>query len=252
MEMFEQARNQGSDQIEAMEQHLRKEEKNLSIMIRKQEKVLFVAFHLLMNLAEDLQIEKKMVNRGIIRLLIMMMERNNPDLLYIVLNFLKKLSIFGENKTEMKDYKIVDKLSRFVPCGHQLLLQIALRLIYNLTFDQEIRQQIVECSMIPKFVEILKAPGFRALILKILYQLSIEDKTKASFTYTECLPLIYQLIIHCPEQLVGKELVALAVNLTINPRNAETLAADDQLQELIKRAKLHQDILLFKVIKNIT
>jgi len=30
------------------------------------------------------------------------------------------------------------------------------------------------------------------------------------------------------------------------------LAADDQLQELIKRAKLHQDILLFKVIKNIT
>jgi hypothetical protein len=106
--------------------------------------------------------------------------------------------------------------------------------------------------MIPKFVEILKAPGFRALILKILYQLSIEDKTKASFTYTECLPLIYQLIIHCPEQMVGKELVALAVNLTINPRNAETLAADDQLQELIKRAKAHQDILLFKVIKNIT
>lgn len=99
--------------------------------------------------------------------------------------------------------------------------------MYNLTFDQEIRLQIVECSMIPKLVEILKAPGFRALILKILYQLSIEDKTKASFTYTECLPLIYQLIIHCPEQLVGKELVALAVNLTINPRNAETLAADD-------------------------
>ena len=29
-------------------------------MIRKQEKVLFVAFHLLLNLAEDLQIERKM------------------------------------------------------------------------------------------------------------------------------------------------------------------------------------------------
>jgi len=65
----------------------------------------------------------------------MMMERNNPDLLYIVLNFLKKLSIFGDNKSEMRDLKIVDKLNRFVPCGHQLLLQIALRLIYNLTFD---------------------------------------------------------------------------------------------------------------------
>ena len=77
---------------------MRKEEKKLAIMIKKQEKVLFVAFHLLLNLAEDLQIERKMRN-----LLLAMLDRNNPDLLFIVLNFLKKLSIFGDNKTEMKD-----------------------------------------------------------------------------------------------------------------------------------------------------
>lgn len=87
-------------------------------MIKKQEKVLFVGFHLLMNMAEDLQIEKKMVSRGIIKLLMQMMERNNPDLLFIVLNFLKKLSIFGDNKTEMKQLGIVAKLNRFIPCGH--------------------------------------------------------------------------------------------------------------------------------------
>lgn len=33
---------------------MRKEEKKLAIMIKKQEKVLFVAFHLLLNIAEDL------------------------------------------------------------------------------------------------------------------------------------------------------------------------------------------------------
>jgi hypothetical protein len=43
-----------------------KEEKKLAVMVKKQEKVLFVAFHLLLNLAEDLQIERKMKNRGII------------------------------------------------------------------------------------------------------------------------------------------------------------------------------------------
>lgn len=91
-------------------------------MIKKQEKVLFVAFHLLLNLAEDLQIERKMKNRGIIPLLISMMERNNPDLLFIVLNFLKKLSIFGDNKNEMKENGIVDKLNRFIPCNNQMLL----------------------------------------------------------------------------------------------------------------------------------
>jgi hypothetical protein len=41
-----------------------------------------------------------------------------------------------------------------------------------LTFDAEIRMQVNDSGMIPKLVEILKAPGFRALILKLLYHLS--------------------------------------------------------------------------------
>jgi hypothetical protein len=51
-----------------------------------------------------------------------MLERNNPDLLFIVLNFLKKLSIFGENKNEMKELGIIEKLNRFIPCNNTLLL----------------------------------------------------------------------------------------------------------------------------------
>ena len=105
--------------------------------------------------------------------------------------------------------------------------------------------------MIPKLVEILKAPGFRALILKLLYHMSQEDKLKATFTYTECIPIVYQLIIHCPEPIVGKELVALAVNLTTNPRNAEIMAQDDQHEQLIVRAFQYRDTLLFKVCRNI-
>jgi hypothetical protein len=45
---------QGHPQYEEMEGILRKEEKKLAVMVKKQEKVLFVAFHLLLNLAEDL------------------------------------------------------------------------------------------------------------------------------------------------------------------------------------------------------
>lgn len=105
-----------------MADYLRKEEKKLAIMIKKQEKVLFVAFHLLLNLAEDLQIERKMKNRQIISQLMAMLDRNNPDLLFIVLNFLKKLSIFGDNKNEMKERGLATKLVRFIPCNNQLLL----------------------------------------------------------------------------------------------------------------------------------
>ena len=66
--------------------------------------------------------------------------------------------------------------------------------------------------MIPKLVDTLKAPGFRAQIIKLLYHLSLEDKAKATFTYTDCIPLVYQLIIHCPEPIVGKELIACQID----------------------------------------
>lgn len=91
-----------------------------------------------------------------------MLERNNPDLLFIVLNFLKKLSIFGENKNEMREQGIIEKLNRFIPCNNTLLLQIALRTLFNLSFDQEVRIKMADAGMIPKLVDTLKAPGFRA------------------------------------------------------------------------------------------
>ena len=46
--------SQGKPEYEKMLNHMRKEERKLGIMVRKQEKVLFVAIHLLLNLAEDL------------------------------------------------------------------------------------------------------------------------------------------------------------------------------------------------------
>lgn len=45
---------QGTPEFDEMADYMRKEEKKLAIMVKKQEKVLFVAFHLLLNLAEDL------------------------------------------------------------------------------------------------------------------------------------------------------------------------------------------------------
>ena len=44
----------GTEDYEAAQEELRKDEKKLAVTIKKQEKVLFVAFHLLLNLAENL------------------------------------------------------------------------------------------------------------------------------------------------------------------------------------------------------
>ena len=61
-----------------------------------------MAFYLLLNLAEDPRVEMKMKNKGIVRILIKAVEsRTSPSLLIVVISFLKKLSIFRENKNEM-------------------------------------------------------------------------------------------------------------------------------------------------------
>ena len=57
--------------------------------------------YLLLNLAEDAKVEMKMKNKGIASMLVQLLERDNVDLLILVVSFLKKLSIFMENKAEM-------------------------------------------------------------------------------------------------------------------------------------------------------
>lgn len=61
-----------------------------------------VSFYLLLNLSEDPNVEMKMKKRGIVGILVKSMEmRDNPELLILIVSFLKKLSIFFENKNEM-------------------------------------------------------------------------------------------------------------------------------------------------------
>lgn len=238
-------------ELQEMMKTFKKEEKRLALTVMKQEKVLFVAIHILLNLAENLQIEKKMKNRNIVNLLMTFLERNNPDLIYICLNFLKKLSVFGVNKDVMIEGNIVKKISRYIPCQNVLLTQMSLRLLFNLSFDPQVKSKMVEIGMIPQIVEMLKEAQYRSQLLRIIYHLSSEDKIKNTFAYTSCLPLIYKLIIHYPEPIVGKELISLAINLSTESKCAEILSSGDQLEQLIDRAFKNYDILLFRVVRNI-
>lgn len=62
---------------------------------------LLVLSYLLLNLAEDAKVEMKMKNKKIVYMLVQLLERENADILILIVSFLKKLSIFVENKTEM-------------------------------------------------------------------------------------------------------------------------------------------------------
>ena len=60
-----------------------------------------VCLYLLLNLAEDTRVELKMRNKALVPHLLTLLERDNAELLILAVSFLKKMSIFRENKDEM-------------------------------------------------------------------------------------------------------------------------------------------------------
>jgi hypothetical protein len=76
-------------------------EKKLISIIQKQDRMLYLCFYMLLNLAEDVSVERKMKKKNIVPHLIRMLERSNVELLILAMTFLKKLSIYKENKDQM-------------------------------------------------------------------------------------------------------------------------------------------------------
>ncbi|CAH6789387.1 Kifap3 [Phodopus roborovskii] len=113
-------------------------------LVVKQEQLLRVALYLLLNLAEDTRTELKMRNKNIVHMLVKALDRDNFELLILVVSFLKKLSIFMENKNDMVEMDIVEKLVKMIPCEHEDLLNITLRLLLNLSFDTGLRNKMVQ------------------------------------------------------------------------------------------------------------
>lgn len=49
----------------------------------------------------------------------------------------------------------VEKLGRLVPCEHEDLLNLTLRLLFNLSFDSGLKAKMVEVGLLPKLTALL-------------------------------------------------------------------------------------------------
>lgn len=72
---------------------------------------------------------------------------NLQDLNTIALNCLR-LFLQAELDT-------VERLARLVPCEHEDLLNLTLRLLLNLSFDSGLRAKMVEVGLLPKLTSLL-------------------------------------------------------------------------------------------------
>jgi len=59
-------------------------------------------------------------------------------------------------------------------------------------------------------------------VLCILYHVSMDDKAKSMFTYTDCIPMVMKMLLESPET-PDIELLALCINLAANKRTAQII-----------------------------
>lgn len=229
-----------------------KGKKKYQQVLKKQETLLRVALYLLLNLAEDTRVELKMRNKGLPLQLCSLLERDNQELLILVVSFLKKLSIFAENKDDMAKGNIIKKLTKLIPCDNEILVNVTLRLLLNLSFDPALRQEMVKVGILPKLVALLRDENHRTLVLCILYHVSVEEKSRPVFAYTDCIPQLIKMIVECSEELIEPETIALGINLACSPRNAQFMVKGPGLKLLMRRAFKTHDSLLLKMIRNIS
>uniref|UniRef100_A0A672J8R6 Kinesin-associated protein 3b n=1 Tax=Salarias fasciatus TaxID=181472 RepID=A0A672J8R6_SALFA len=221
-------------------------------LLAKQEQLLRVSLYLLLNLAEDTRTELKMRNKNIVGLLVKVLERDDEELLVLVVSFLKKLSIFLENKNDMAEVDTVERLARLIPCEHEDLLNLTLRLLLNLSFDSGLRAKMVEVGLLPKLTALLGDESNRQVAMRILYHISIDDRFKGMFVYTDCIPQLMQMLYEHGEDEIEAELISVCINLAANKRNAQLMCEGNGLKMLMKRALKMKDCLLMKMIRNIS
>jgi Kinesin-associated protein (KAP) len=92
----------------------------------------------------------------------------------------------------------------------------------------------------------------KGVVLGIIYHLSMDDRVKSMFTYTDCITSIVTMILENTDDKVPLELVAVAINLALNKRNSQLMCEGGRLKLLVQRAFQKQDALLMKCLRNIS
>ncbi len=222
-------------------------------LVRKQDRILKLAFLTLLHLTDDYKTEYKMVKKDIIGCIMKNLGRQNINLIVELLIFLKKLSMFAVNKDSLIKNGILEKAMDLFKIGHPMIWKYDIDLLFNLSFDQKFRLKFLEKK--EYFMTInqyfIKNKELRSIILRFFYNLSLEEKSMPLFYESDCLLVLFELINKFPENLIASELASLTMNLVTYPLNAKKIASKGRIRVLIERALKFSDFQLIKIVKNI-
>lgn len=118
---------------------------------------------------------------------------------------------------------------------------------------------MLSSGLLTGLMESLRRPNFTQISIRILYHLSqnVEHRRMMAFT---SIPLhIVSLLLKTNKKQVDKEIMALAINLSLEPRCAEAICFastgdgnSDVFHQLMKKAHTTLDIYMLKMLRNIS
>lgn len=139
--------------------------------------------------------------------LVKMLDRTNVELLILATAFLKKLSIYQENKDQMAACDVVSRLVSLMATDNEVLLLACLRLLHNLSFDSGLQEEMIKQGLLPK-VGLHCLPALFTLCLNIAFLACIQY-TFVYTAYTLSTLLGVGLTAGCFAHMVFCSLVAL-------------------------------------------
>ncbi|VDM26009.1 unnamed protein product [Hydatigera taeniaeformis] len=95
-------------------------------------------------------------------------------------------------------------------------------------------------------------PCQRDVTLRILYQLSTEEKYRGQIASSGCLPLLMRSILGSAEDAPNVECLGLLINLACDRRAAQSVGEPRGIRMLFRRAFATHDPLLMKLLRNLS
>ena len=150
-----------------------------------------MSFDVIFRLYEHPQLHEEILKRGIVAYLMEALERKNVELLLLVVDFLKTLSIFAECTNVMNQLKIIDKIFLLVDSNFpNELVSLCLRLLYNLSFDTKMRHRMVKLGLLPKLGHFFGDPELEPICLNIFYVMSMDRRIRPKIAPTNVVPVV--------------------------------------------------------------
>ena len=122
--------------------------------------------------------------------------------------------------------QLITALTTFVPHTTEPLVATALRLLFNLSFDAQLRSAIVSptAGFLPKLASLLKRKQQLPLVLRLLYNVSAEEEARQAIGASDTPRVVMKQVLQCTESQLPLELAALAINLAADPKGATAMA----------------------------